>query len=59
VFLGRLPGGLIAQPVRIAQWFRGRVGELVVEARTPAPPPPPLPEPSAFAEQVLAEAATP
>jgi branched-chain amino acid transport system permease protein len=59
VFLAQLPGGLIAQPVRIAQWFRGRVGELVVEARTPAPPPPPLPEPSAFAEQVLAEAATP
>jgi branched-chain amino acid transport system permease protein len=57
VFLGRLPGGLIAQPVRLAQWFRGRVGEHLALQRQPAPTPPPAPEPSPFAEKVLAEQA--
>ncbi|MEY2470886.1 MAG: hypothetical protein QOK28_215 [Actinomycetota bacterium] len=57
VFLGQLPGGLIAQPIRIAQWFRSRVGEEFRTARVPAPEPEPLPEPSPFAEKVLHEVA--
>jgi branched-chain amino acid transport system permease protein len=55
VFLGRLPGGLIAQPTRIAQWFRNRVSEELVVAAAPAPDIAPVPDPSPFAQQVLAE----
>jgi branched-chain amino acid transport system permease protein len=57
VFLGRLPGGLIAQPTRIAAWFRSRVGEELRAAQIPAPEPDPLPEASPFATKVLDEAA--
>jgi branched-chain amino acid transport system permease protein len=57
VFLGQLPGGLIAQPIRIAQWFRSRVGEEWRTAQQPAPEPEPLPEASPFAEKVLHEVA--
>jgi branched-chain amino acid transport system permease protein len=55
VFLGRLPGGLIAQPTRFAQWFRSRVGEELRVAAEPLPDPEPLPEPSPFAETVMHE----
>jgi branched-chain amino acid transport system permease protein len=55
VFLGRLPGGLIAQPARLAKLFRHRVDEMLREAHAPKPAPPPAPVPSAFAKKVLAE----
>ncbi|MBA2608220.1 MAG: ABC transporter permease [Actinobacteria bacterium] len=58
VFLGRLPGGFIAQPARLAQLFRGRVAEQLVIARTPPPVPPPAPAASDFADKVLKEQAT-
>jgi branched-chain amino acid transport system permease protein len=57
VFLGSLPGGLIAQPTRIAQWFRSRVGEELRAAAEPLPEPEPLPAASPFAEKVLGEVA--
>ena len=55
VFLGRLPGGLIAQPTRFAAWFRSRVGEELRAPHEPTPEAEPLPEPSEFAEKVLHE----
>ncbi|MEY2467787.1 MAG: branched-chain amino acid transport system permease protein livM [Actinomycetota bacterium] len=55
VFLGRLPGGLIAQADRLARWFRHRVEQLRVDALTPPPPQPAAPEASPFALRVLAE----
>jgi branched-chain amino acid transport system permease protein len=57
VFLGRLPGGLIAQPQRLAQLFRSWVANQRRLARQTPPPAPPAPVPSAFAEKVLKEAA--
>lgn len=55
VFLGRLPGGLIAQPARFMNWFAARAAEQLAAARAPVPAPPPTPEPSDFARRVLAE----
>jgi len=55
VFLGRLPGGLIAQPARLAQAFRARASEQLRAANTPTLEPAPSPEPSGFALRVLAE----
>lgn len=57
VFLGRLPGGLIAQFGRLGELLRAWVAEQHRIARTPAPPAPPAPVPTAFAERVLAERA--
>jgi hypothetical protein len=55
VFLGRIPGGVVAQFGRIGAWLRDQVREQYVEARRPVPPPEPAPVPTAFAERVLAE----
>jgi branched-chain amino acid transport system permease protein len=55
IFLGRLPGGLIAQADRLGRWFRSRVVQLRNDALIAPPPPPALPQPSAFAQKVLAE----
>ncbi len=55
VFLGRLPGGLIAQPARIARWFRAQVATELQTVQTPAPETPPAPLASDFAQRVLAE----
>ncbi len=58
VFLGRLPGGFIAQPTRLAQLFRSWVAEQLVIERTPAPLPPAEPVASDFAEKVMKDQAT-
>lgn len=55
VFLGRLPGGLIAQPSRLARVFRHQVEEMWKRESEPKPEPLPAPVPSAFAKKVLAE----
>lgn len=55
LFLGQMPGGLVAQFERLANALRGKVGEQYTRARQPAPTPPPAPLPSAFAERLLAE----
>ncbi len=59
VFLGRLPGGLIAQPARVARWFRNQAAtQFVLQRRMhqqPAVEPTPQPEPSDFAKRILAE----
>jgi branched-chain amino acid transport system permease protein len=57
VFLGRLPGGLMAQPARVAAWFGGHASEMLRDAQAPKPVAPPAPVPSAFAETVLTERA--
>ena len=58
VFLGRLPGGFMAQPARFAQWFGARAAELLRDANAPKPAPPPAPVSSAFAKTVLNEQKT-
>ena len=41
VFLGRLPGGLIAQPARVARWFRNQAAnQFVLQRRMPCSPRP-------------------
>ncbi|MEY2398810.1 MAG: branched-chain amino acid transport system permease protein livM, partial [Actinomycetota bacterium] len=55
IFLGRLPGGLMAQPARFGAWFSARAGELMREARAPKQVPPTAPVASAFARAVLAD----
>lgn len=55
VFLGRLPGGVVAQSGRLGLLLRERLAEQYRAARRPAPTPPPAPVPSAFAERILAE----
>lgn len=55
VFLGRLPGGVIAQFGRVGHALRARVAEQYRIARSPAPTRPPAPVPTAFAERVLAD----
>ena len=57
VFLGRLPGGLVAQGSRLAALLRARVAEQYRLAGSPPAPDlrPPL-VPTDFAERVLAEA---
>lgn len=55
VFLGRLPGGVVAQFSRLAHALRGKVAEQYRLARRPAPTPPPAPVPTAFAERIVAE----
>ncbi len=57
VFLGRLPGGLMAQPARMAAWFSARASEMLRDAHAQKPAAPPAPVASAFAENVLAERA--
>jgi len=55
VFLGRLPGGLMAQPARLAAWFGGRASEMLRDVRRPEPAPPAAPVPTGFAQKVLTE----
>ncbi|MGQ0830420.1 MAG: ABC transporter permease subunit, partial [Microthrixaceae bacterium] len=55
VFLGRMPGGLVAQTGVLGQRFRGLLAEQYRVARRPAPAAPPRPIPTAFAERILAE----
>ena len=55
VFLGRLPGGVIAQAARLGQVLSARLAEQYKIAKRPAPPPPPDPVLTPFAERVLAE----
>jgi branched-chain amino acid transport system permease protein len=57
VFLGRIPGGLVAQFGRIGRWLRFQVTAQYREARRPVPEPPPAPVPTAFADRVLADRA--
>jgi len=57
VFLGRLPGGLVAQGSRLAGLVRSRVAEQYRQARRPPASEPPEPLlPTGFAERVLTEA---
>ena len=58
VFLGRLPGGLVAQGGRLGDRLRARLAEQYRAAGAPAPPAPVAPVPTDFAESVLAEAAS-
>ena len=55
VFLGRLPGGVIAQSGRLASALQVRLTDQYRDAKRPPPAPPPPPVPSEFAERVLAE----
>jgi hypothetical protein len=55
LFVGRMPGGLVAQLGRLGQVARSQVAAVYADARRPAPEPPPVPVPTAFAERVLAE----
>lgn len=57
LFLGRMPGGALAQVGKLGQALRSRVGEQYRVARRPAPSVPPAPVPTAFAERLLAERA--
>ncbi len=57
VFLGRLPGGLVAQWSVVGQRVRARIAEQYLVARRPPPAIPPAPVPTSFAERILAERA--
>jgi branched-chain amino acid transport system permease protein len=58
IFLGRLPGGVVAQGERISAAIKARVTEQYQAARRPAAEPPAAPVPTAFAERILTERAT-
>jgi len=58
VFLGRMPGGLVAQLGRLKPALQSAVATQYRLARQPAPEPPPLPVPTAFAERILTEEVT-
>jgi branched-chain amino acid transport system permease protein len=55
VFLGRLPGGVVAQGGRIGRALRARLEEQHRLAKQPPAPPEPAPVATAFAERVLAD----
>ncbi len=55
VFLGRIPGGLVAQTGRLSHWLRDQVEAQYRAARRPPPAPEAPPVPTAFAERILAE----
>lgn len=55
LFLGRLPGGAVAQLGRLGPLLRRGVAEQYRRALEPAPEPPPPLVPTAFAERVLSE----
>lgn len=57
LFLGHLPGGIVAQAERLPARVRRQVASVYAEAATPPPPPPAAPVPSAFARRILAERA--
>jgi branched-chain amino acid transport system permease protein len=55
VFLGKLPGGVVAQGGRLPAAIKARAVRKYAELRRPAPTPPPAPVPTDFAERALAE----
>jgi branched-chain amino acid transport system permease protein len=55
LFVGKMPGGLVAQVGRVGQVLRGKVTGVYAEARRPAPEAPPAPVPTAFAQRVLTD----
>ncbi len=57
VFLGQMPGGVIAQVGRVRDRLRAAVADQYRAARQPAAAPAPPPVPTAFAERLLAERA--
>jgi branched-chain amino acid transport system permease protein len=57
VFLGRLPGGIVAQVGRLVEVLRAKVAEQYLIARTPPPPADPALIPTPFADRILAERA--
>ena len=59
VFLGRLPGGVVAQGERLSGAVRARVTQRYEELRRPAPALPPVPVPTAFADRALADRTAP
>jgi branched-chain amino acid transport system permease protein len=54
VFLGRLPGGVVAQVGRLGRALEASVAERYAALRRPVPPPDPAPVPTAFALRALA-----
>ncbi|MEO7428738.1 MAG: ABC transporter permease, partial [Acidimicrobiales bacterium] len=52
VFLGRLPGGVVAQAGRLGPLVRGRLADQYRTARRPAPVAAPAPVPTPFAERL-------
>jgi hypothetical protein len=57
VFLGRLPGGVVAQGGRLGALLRARLADQYRVIHTPPASTPPAPVPTAFAERLLAERA--
>jgi hypothetical protein len=55
LFLGRMPGGLVAQVGRLGPAIRRSLADQYRKARQPLPEPPPAPVPTALAERILAE----
>lgn len=55
LFLGQMPGGVVAQFGRLASALQRKVAEQYAAARQPAAKAPPAPVPTAFAERLLAE----
>jgi branched-chain amino acid transport system permease protein len=55
IFLGRLPGGVVAQAGRLPAAIKARAVRSYADLRRPAPTPPPAPVPTAFADRALAE----
>jgi branched-chain amino acid transport system permease protein len=58
IFVGQMPGGLVAQVSRLGRAARAQVGVVYEDARRPTPEPEPLPVPTAFAQRVLSEASS-
>ena len=59
VFLGRLPGGMIAQGQRLGRAVHARLEQQLQLAKRPPVVPDPDPVPTAFAERILAERSQP
>ncbi len=55
VFLGRLPGGVVAQAGRVGRAVQAALAEHHRGLRAPSPPSPPVPVPTAFAQRALAD----
>jgi len=55
IFLGQLPGGVVAQGSRLTAAIKARFVREYRDLRRPAPTPPPAPVPTAFAERALAD----
>lgn len=55
VFIGQLPGGLVAQAGRVTPALRRWLADRYRDALAPVPDAPPAPEPTDFARQALSE----